>query len=483
MPEAILSLRWYDHQEAGDEWCERPLQHFVSSQRRESQKLTRSQPAAEPSAPAPSRPYDAYSSMSSSSATMPRIYESYSDSTSSSTAPTAVIEPTASVRNRSRSPATRVHFSETLNTSYGAASLRRTNLNDPPKIQQLFMSATFTQDVEDKEWVTVSTAPKIETSLKVGGVDWVFKVQKRAIEGTPHVGFTLVCGSKLKSALWRIAANVKLIIKKKNGTEKSLANVPRHMFLERPWLVCLLKESMTLHHEYPNNEFTFASKTLADMIPWDEIDTTLSCSNKEDSKSPVTLSFELQIDITKSYGFRRRARFEYSFFEPSYETDMILMVENRELYVNATYLAMLSPFFRSLLSKNMSLYGEIPTETINDVSLEDFLELLHVVYPSEKRVTVENVELLLKLGDRYNFESVLVKCEDFLVTPKADDIDVFTRLEWASKYAMADLQDHCVSKLNSAQDIGAVKKTLLYGSLSHETRKLLLELMLKFSNM
>ncbi|KIH61989.1 BTB/POZ domain protein [Ancylostoma duodenale] len=273
-------------------------------------------------------------------------------------------------------------------TAYGQPQ----NLNDPPKIKQLFMSATFTQDVEDKEWVTVSTTPKIETSLKVGGVDWVFKVQKRAIEGTPHVGFTLVCGSKLKSALWRIAANVKLIIKKKNGTEK---------FVER---------------SYPNNEFTFASKTLADMIPWDEIDTTLACSNKENSKSPVTLSFELQIDITKSYGFRRRARFEYSFLEPSYETDMILMVENRELYVNAT------------------------TETINDVSLEDFLELLHVVYPSEKRVTVENVEMLLKLGDRYNFESVLVKCEDFLVTPKADDIDVFTRLEWASKYAMADLQ-------------------------------------------
>ncbi|KAL6729364.1 hypothetical protein Aduo_000425 [Ancylostoma duodenale] len=424
-----------------------------------SSSLTRSQPAAKSSAPAPFRPYDAYSSMSSSSATVPRIYESYSDTTSSSTAPTAVIEPTASVRNRSRSPASRVHFSDTLNTSYGAAALRRSNLNDPPKIKQLFMSATFTQDVEDKEWVTVSTTPKIETSLKVGGVDWVFKVQKRAIEGTPHVGFTLVCGSKLKSALWRIAANVKLIIKKKNGTEK---------FVER---------------SYPNNEFTFASKTLADMIPWDEIDTTLACSNKENSKSPVTLSFELQIDITKSYGFRRRARFEYSFLEPSYETDMILMVENRELYVNATYLAMLSPFFRSLLSKNMSLYGEVPTETINDVSLEDFLELLHVVYPSEKRVTVENVEMLLKLGDRYNFESVLVKCEDFLVTPKADDIDVFTRLEWASKYAMADLQDHCVSKLNSAQDIGAVKKTLLYGSLSHETRKLLLELMLKFSNM
>ncbi|KHJ90649.1 BTB/POZ domain protein [Oesophagostomum dentatum] len=98
---------------------------------------------------------------------------------------------------------------------------------------------------------------------------------------------------------------------------------------------------------------------------------------------------------------------------------MILLVENKELYVNAMYLAMLSPFFRSLrTSKNQSLYGEIPTETITDVSLEDFLELLHVVYPSERPVTVENVELLLKLGDRYNFESVLVKCENFWLLRK-----------------------------------------------------------------
>ncbi|PIO60741.1 BTB/POZ domain protein [Teladorsagia circumcincta] len=151
------------------------------------------------------------------------------------------------------------------------------------------------------------------------------------------------------------------------------------------------------------------------MIPWEEIDATLSCS-VNDVKTPVTLTIELHIDIVKSYGFRRRARYEYSFMEPSIETDMVLIVENKELFVNAT------------------------TETIPDVSAEDFLELLNVVYPSQKPVTVENVETLLKLGDRYAFECVLVKCENFLITTKADEIDVFTRLEWASKYAMADLQ-------------------------------------------
>uniref|UniRef100_A0A0N4WGZ7 BTB domain-containing protein n=1 Tax=Haemonchus placei TaxID=6290 RepID=A0A0N4WGZ7_HAEPC len=240
-------------------------------------------------------------------------------------------------------------------------------------------------------------------------------LQKRALEGIPHIAFTLVCGAKLKSALWRIGANVKFVIRKKDGDR----------FVER---------------NYPSNEFTFAAKTLADMVPWEEIDTTLGCS-VSDPKTPIAFTIELHIDIVKSYGFRRRARFEYSFFEPSIETDMVLIIENKEIYVNATYLSMLSPFFRSLqTSSNVALYGEIPTEVIPDVSAEDFLELLSVVYPSQKPVTVENVEMLLRLGDRYSFECVLVKCENFLITNKADEIDVFTRLEWASKYAMADLQ-------------------------------------------
>ncbi|VDL75464.1 unnamed protein product [Nippostrongylus brasiliensis] len=367
---------------------------------------------------------------------------------------TEVSLPAPVVRDRSKSPTTnRVRFEDEHRYT---PVMRRSACSEPPKIQQLFMSAVYKKDVDDPNWPTPSGTPSIETSLNVGGVDWVFKLQKRALEGNPHIGFTLVCGTKLKSALWRIVANVKLVIRKKGGEK----------FVER---------------NYPNNEFTFAAKTLADLMSWEEIEESLSVHAKNE---PTILTVELHIDIVSSYGFRRRAHYEYSFFEPSIETDMILLVENKELYVNATYLAMLSPFFRSLqTSTNHALYGEIPTETISDVSLEDIIELLNVVYPSQKPVTVENVETLLKMGDRYSFESVLVKCENFLITPSADEIDVFTRLEWASKYAMADLQDHCVSKLTNAAAVGAVKKTLLYGTLSHETRKLLLELMLKFSNL
>ncbi|KAK6051496.1 hypothetical protein COOONC_10999, partial [Cooperia oncophora] len=81
------------------------------------------------------------------------------------------------------------------------------------------------------------------------------------------------------------------------------------------------------------------------MVPWEDIECTFQRS-KNDNK-PLILTIELHIDIVKIYGFRRRARYEYSFTEPSIETDMVCIVENKELYVNATYLAMLSPFFRS----------------------------------------------------------------------------------------------------------------------------------------
>ncbi|KAK6050402.1 hypothetical protein COOONC_12093 [Cooperia oncophora] len=98
------------------------------------------------------------------------------------------------------------------------------------------------------------------------------------MEGVPHVGFTLICGGdKLKSALWRISANVKLVIRKKDNEE----------FVER---------------NYREYEFTFASKTLADMVPWEDIECTFQRS-KNDNK-PLILTIELHIDIVKIYGFR-----------------------------------------------------------------------------------------------------------------------------------------------------------------------------------
>ncbi|KAJ1346867.1 hypothetical protein KIN20_001787 [Parelaphostrongylus tenuis] len=166
----------------------------------------------------------------------------------------------------------------------------------------------------------------------------MFKLQKRELEGVAHVGFTLVCGAKLKSTLWRISANVKLVIREKDGEH-------------------------SVDRSYPGNEFTFAAKALADMISWEEIKTLVGCGNRDDTKSPIVLTFELQVDVTRSYGFRRRAQFEYSFSEPSVETDMVLLIENRKLYVNST------------------------TETIANVSMEDFVELLNVVYPSQRPVT------------------------------------------------------------------------------------------------
>uniref|UniRef100_A0A1I7WSE7 BTB domain-containing protein n=1 Tax=Heterorhabditis bacteriophora TaxID=37862 RepID=A0A1I7WSE7_HETBA len=138
----------------------------------------------------------------------------------------------------------------------------------------------------------------------------------------------------------------------------------------------------------------------------------------------------------------RRARYIYNFFEVAQESDMALVIENKELFINSSYLSMLSPYFRSLHCSKVKepRYGDLQ---VKDVFCNKYLiELLHVVYPSKKSITVENVEVMLALGDRFLFESVLIECENFLVTPAAENIDVFIKLEWASKYAMADLQQY-----------------------------------------
>lgn len=75
---------------------------------------------------------------------------------------------------------------------------------------------------------------------------------------------------------------------------------------------------------------------------------------------------------------------------------------------------------------------------LEDVVLEEFRELLHVIYPCHKPITSDNVEYLLELGDKYEIQYVMDECERFLVG--SEDILQITKLMWADQYLLAKLQ-------------------------------------------
>uniref|UniRef100_A0A1I7XHI6 MATH domain-containing protein n=1 Tax=Heterorhabditis bacteriophora TaxID=37862 RepID=A0A1I7XHI6_HETBA len=145
---------------------------------------------------------------------------------------------------------------------------------------------------------------------------------------------------------------------------------------------------------------------------------------------------EARITVQKVVGVRKNPRFDFLTQEP-YTSDTVLIIDGVKLHVSKTYLSLYSPVFYALFFSKFSEREkkEIPVE---DVILEEFIELLNVVYPSHKPISTDNVEFLLELGDKFEIQFVIDECERFLIS--SEDIAIVTKLVWADQYCLAKLQ-------------------------------------------
>ncbi|VDM50589.1 unnamed protein product [Toxocara canis] len=129
----------------------------------------------------------------------------------------------------------------------------------------------------------------------------------------------------------------------------------------------------------------------------------------------------------------------YDFTDPCSDTaDCALVVEGVKLYVSRAYLALYSPVFYAIFFAKFSGCRGKREVQLDGVILEELIELLDVIYPSHKPVTGENVEFLLKLGDRFEIQFVIDECEHFLI--ESDEVAIVTKLYWADQYRLVKLQ-------------------------------------------
>ncbi|VDK53109.1 unnamed protein product [Anisakis simplex] len=140
------------------------------------------------------------------------------------------------------------------------------------------------------------------------------------------------------------------------------------------------------------------------------------------------------------------------------------------------YLALFSPVFRAMF---FSDFAERDKEeiVIEDVILEEFVELLNVIYPTHKPVSNANIEQLLELGNKFHVDYIMDECECFLM--RSDDVETLTKLIWADQYRLTNLQDACIRKFKSAQEIKALSQSDKYKKLGDTTKLALLRRMLK----
>ncbi|GMS97626.1 hypothetical protein PENTCL1PPCAC_19801 [Pristionchus entomophagus] len=145
-----------------------------------------------------------------------------------------------------------------------------------------------------------------------------------------------------------------------------------------------------------------------------------------------------------------------------------LIIGDKTLKVSSELLGMHSHFFRSLFFKaNPNNGGEngdnegtpnlIRTD-VNDVRLDnvkvdEVIELLNIIYPSDHPITDHNVKFIIELADKYLFNVVLHECEQFLRS--GSKLSKEDRLLLADKYHLCDLVDSIVKEL-SKQEIQTI---------------------------
>ncbi|GMR54571.1 hypothetical protein PMAYCL1PPCAC_24766, partial [Pristionchus mayeri] len=82
---------------------------------------------------------------------------------------------------------------------------------------------------------------------------------------------------------------------------------------------------------------------------------------------------------------------------------------------------------------------------MKDVIYEEFVSLLHVMYPGMEKIMHRNVVNILKLADRFQIEHLIKKSEKHLI--KYDRFDIPNKLLLADQYRLTALKNHCVGRL------------------------------------
>ncbi|GMT29356.1 hypothetical protein PFISCL1PPCAC_20653, partial [Pristionchus fissidentatus] len=133
----------------------------------------------------------------------------------------------------------------------------------------------------------------------------------------------------------------------------------------------------------------------------------------------------------------------------------ILIVEGKKVHVGTQFLAIHSPYFNTMFYGDFAEKNKEEIE-LNDVRYEEFIELLNILYPSDKKITVDSVRYILPLAQYYNFQWVTDKAVSYLKSTK--DASKATKLVMANKYGLKELELEVMLMLNG-REIKDLKKS------------------------
>ena len=161
------------------------------------------------------------------------------------------------------------------------------------------------------------------------------------------------------------------------------------------------------------------------------------------------------------------------------QSDLILLVEEKQLHVHRAILAMSSPVFSRMFA------GDYKEKNAKEIPLpgknyNEIKEMLLAIYPTSwKPIAESNLKFLLALAQKYQMKKRTQKCEDYLMDALAKEgSDLMETLLLAQNYALERLLDECIVRTQSLSS-NEVKKHPLYDQIELLSQRKMIELQMQ----
>ncbi|ULU06456.1 hypothetical protein L5515_014490 [Caenorhabditis briggsae] len=297
-----------------------------------------------------------------------------------------------------------------------------------------------------------SLKSKISTPFQyIGSLPWRLAAKTEKSKRTSDAKFFSVyidCNPDSESTLWSCDAVVEFRLVSRNRA------------------IPAFSRQFTNKFNYNSNNWGFPS-----FMAWEEVNNANFVRNES-----VTVT--ARVVVQKVLGVRNTPKYDFSQMQMNV-CDMTLIINKQKLFVNKAYLALYSPVFYAMFFSNFQEREKTQIE-LEDVVLEEFRELLNIIYPCHKPVTADNVEYLLELGDKYEIQYVMDECERFLMGN--EDIEAIVKFMWADQYLLAKLQDSCLRNITSVAQVKDIRTKEEFKNISDTTKAALLDKILKIIN-
>ncbi|GMT09663.1 hypothetical protein PFISCL1PPCAC_960, partial [Pristionchus fissidentatus] len=186
---------------------------------------------------------------------------------------------------------------------------------------------------------------------------------------------------------------------------------------------------------------------------------------------------EGRITITNIEGVPPALKYNFDEPCPGWE-NIVLNIEGKKINVRKQYLSDRSPYFAALFNGDFVERNQKEIE-MKEVSYEEFIELLLVVYPSLQPITFDSYRFVLALADRFMIKFATSVAELYLI--KTKKLSTSAKLLLADQYRLEVLKRQCLNSFEFPSDIKALENTVEFSQYSSDMNsslfKRILELM------